>query len=57
MAGLEVATTTGTINVQGEFPNPNNLLRPGQFAKVRAVTDRRTVRCSCRSARCATSRA
>ena len=41
VAGLEVATTTGTINVQGEFPNPNNLLRPGQFAKVRAVTDRR----------------
>lgn len=41
VAGLDVATTTGTINVQGEFPNPNNLLRPGQFAKVRAVTDRR----------------
>lgn len=41
VAGLAVAATTGTINVQGEFPNPNNLLRPGQFAKVRAVTDRR----------------
>jgi membrane fusion protein (multidrug efflux system) len=41
VAGLAVATTTGTIEVQGEFPNPNNLLRPGQFAKVRAVTDRR----------------
>ncbi len=41
VAGLAVATTTGTINIQGEFPNPNNLLRPGQFAKVRAVTDRR----------------
>ena len=36
-----MTTTTGTIDVQGEFPNPNNLLRPGQFAKVRAVTDRR----------------
>jgi membrane fusion protein (multidrug efflux system) len=41
VAGLAVATTTGTIEIQGEFPNPNNLLRPGQFAKVRAVTDRR----------------
>ena len=40
VAGLEVTTTTGTIDVQGVFPNPNNLLRPGQFAKVRAVTDR-----------------
>jgi membrane fusion protein (multidrug efflux system) len=41
VTGLEVAATTGTINVQGEFPNPENLLRPGQFAKVRAATDRR----------------
>jgi len=41
VAGLAVATTTGTIDVQGEFPNPNHLLRPGQFAKVRAVTDHR----------------
>jgi len=40
VAGLAVTTTTGTIDVQGEFPNPQNLLRPGQFAKVRAVTDR-----------------
>jgi membrane fusion protein, multidrug efflux system len=40
VTGLEVAQTTGTINVQGEFPNPENLLRPGQFAKVRAATDR-----------------
>jgi membrane fusion protein (multidrug efflux system) len=40
VAGLEVTTTTGTIDAQGIFPNPDNLLRPGQFAKVRAVTDR-----------------
>jgi membrane fusion protein (multidrug efflux system) len=39
VTGLEVAQTTGTITVQGEFPNPENLLRPGQFAKVRAVTE------------------
>jgi membrane fusion protein (multidrug efflux system) len=41
VAGLAVTTTTGTIDVQAEFPNPNNLLRPGQFARIRAVTDRR----------------
>jgi len=41
VAGLAVTTTTGTIDLQGEFPNPQNLLRPGQFAKVRAVTARR----------------
>jgi membrane fusion protein (multidrug efflux system) len=40
VAGLAVTTTTGTIDAQGLFPNPGNLLRPGQFAKVRAVTDR-----------------
>jgi membrane fusion protein (multidrug efflux system) len=40
VAGLAVTTTTGTIDAQGLFPNPNNLLRPGQFAKVRAVTAR-----------------
>jgi membrane fusion protein (multidrug efflux system) len=40
VTGLDVAATTGTINVQAEFPNPDNFLRPGQFAKVRAVTER-----------------
>ncbi len=40
VTGLEVAATTGTINVQGEFPNPDDLLRPGQFAKVRAATEK-----------------
>ena len=29
--------TTGTITVQGSFPNPGNLLRPGQYARVRAA--------------------
>jgi RND family efflux transporter MFP subunit len=28
---------TGTIAIQGSFPNPGNLLRPGQYAKVRAT--------------------
>ncbi|MFI5315036.1 MAG: efflux RND transporter periplasmic adaptor subunit [Myxococcota bacterium] len=35
---LAVSQTTGTITLQAAFPNPNNILRPGQFAKVRAVT-------------------
>ncbi len=30
---------TGTIQVRGEFPNPQHVLRPGQFARVRAVTE------------------
>jgi membrane fusion protein, multidrug efflux system len=34
----EVDTRTGTIQVRGEFPNPGNVLRPGQYARVRAIT-------------------
>jgi RND family efflux transporter MFP subunit len=34
-----VGETTGTINVRGLVPNPGDLLRPGQYAKVRAVID------------------
>ena len=37
----EVDSRTGTIQVRGEFPNPGNLLRPGQYARVRAVTEMR----------------
>ena len=33
-----VDVKTGTIRVAALFPNPDNLLRPGQFARVRAVT-------------------
>ena len=32
---------TGTITVEARFPNPNALLRPGQFARVRVVVDRK----------------
>ena len=35
--GREVDPTTGTSTIEGRFPNPGSLLRPGQFAKVRAV--------------------
>src|SRR5216683_1747497 len=34
-----VGATTGTISIRGVFPNPGDLLRPGQYAKVRAVID------------------
>jgi membrane fusion protein, multidrug efflux system len=33
----EVNVKTGTIAVKGTFPNPGNILRPGQFAKVRTA--------------------
>jgi len=36
-ADREVNIKTGTIQVAILFPNPDNLLRPGQYAKVRAV--------------------
>lgn len=35
----QVDVKTGTILVAALFPNPDNLLRPGQFARVRAITD------------------
>jgi membrane fusion protein (multidrug efflux system) len=35
-ADREVDVRTGTIKVATLFPNPGNLLRPGQFGKVRA---------------------
>jgi len=34
----QVDIQTGTIQVQGVFPNPGNLLRPGLYAEVRAAT-------------------
>lgn len=36
-ADRQVDVKTGTIQVAILFPNPGNLLRPGQYAKVRAV--------------------
>jgi RND family efflux transporter MFP subunit len=37
----EVNIQTGTIEVQGLFPNPDAVLRPGQYAKVRAPNQTR----------------
>ena len=34
----EVDPTTGAMLVQSSFPNPDNLLRPGLFARVKAQT-------------------
>ena len=39
--GLLIAVQTGSIEIQALFPNPQNRLRPGGYAKVRAVTDLR----------------
>lgn len=36
-----VDSKTGTINVHAEFPNPNKVLRPGQFARVRGTVEER----------------
>jgi membrane fusion protein, multidrug efflux system len=36
-----VDPTTGTLAVQVRFPNPEKLVRPGQYGRVRFVTDTR----------------
>jgi RND family efflux transporter MFP subunit len=37
-ADRQVNTQTGTIQIVGEFSNPGNLLRPGQYARIQAPT-------------------
>ena len=37
--GREVDPRTGTLMIEGQFPNPERILRPGGYAKVRAVVD------------------
>src|SRR5713101_6733824 len=39
-ADREVSVQTGAIRLAGLFPNPGNVLRPGQYGRVRAVTNR-----------------
>ena len=41
LVNRQVDVKTGTILVAAIFPNPSSLLRPGQFARVRAVTKTR----------------
>ena len=38
VADRNVDLKTGSIKLAGVFPNPGNLLRPGQYARVRSVT-------------------
>jgi membrane fusion protein (multidrug efflux system) len=37
-ADRQVNTQTGTIQIVGEFPNSKNLLRPGQYARIKTPT-------------------
>jgi membrane fusion protein (multidrug efflux system) len=39
LAGREIDPRTGTIVVKGDFPNPEQILRPGQYARVRVRTE------------------
>jgi membrane fusion protein (multidrug efflux system) len=39
LSGRDVDIKTGTITTIGLFPNPGNVLRPGQYAKIRAATE------------------
>jgi RND family efflux transporter MFP subunit len=41
-ADRQVDQQTGTIRIAGVFPNPNNILRPGQYGRVRTVTEVRS---------------
>jgi RND family efflux transporter MFP subunit len=41
LADREVDAKTGMLRLQGLFPNPGNILRPGQFVRVRAITTTR----------------
>ena len=39
LADRQVDIKTGTIRIAALFPNPGNILRPGQFARIRVVTE------------------
>lgn len=39
LVNRQIDARTGTIQVRAEFPNPGNLLRPGQYARIHAVTE------------------
>jgi RND family efflux transporter MFP subunit len=41
-ADRQVDQKTGSIRIAGLFPNPGNILRPGQYGRVRAVTSTKT---------------
>jgi membrane fusion protein, multidrug efflux system len=37
LADRQVDPKTGTLRIQGLFPNPGNVLRPGQYARIRTI--------------------
>src|SRR5262252_1679806 len=37
LADRQVDVKTGTLRIQGLFPNPGNVLRPGQYARIRTI--------------------
>ena len=39
VANRQVNIQTGTIKIQGIFPNPHFILRPGLYAKIRSATE------------------
>jgi membrane fusion protein (multidrug efflux system) len=39
VANRQVDVQTGTIKIQGIFPNPDSILRPGLYAKIRTAAD------------------
>jgi membrane fusion protein (multidrug efflux system) len=41
-ADRQVDSQTGTIRIAAAFPNPGNVLRPGQFGRIRALTSEKT---------------
>jgi membrane fusion protein (multidrug efflux system) len=38
IVGREVEASTGTLRIRAIFPNPGNVLRPGQYSRIRAAT-------------------
>ena len=42
VADREVNVETGAIRLAGLFPNPGNILRPGQYGRIRAVKEIKT---------------
>ncbi|HXB20687.1 MAG TPA: efflux RND transporter periplasmic adaptor subunit [Candidatus Solibacter sp.] len=42
LADRQVDPSTGTIRIVAAFPNPGNILRPGQYGRVRVVTNIKT---------------
>jgi len=39
LTNRQVDTATGSIQVVCSFPNPHNILRPGQFGRLRAAAE------------------